>query len=196
MSSIHCRPFGTVSSANSTFLTGVAVLSPYLQLSRRPLAASRSILLTPPTNPYTGLHAAFRQRHLYLGVLAFTTILGELFLPVTLAHVPFSLVETHQTQVVCAWMSVAVLALMIAVVSASFLIRWPHMPVDPRTIAGALFYVCDSWMLDGLEGLAAVDKSNRDKALRGMGFQYTFGQISGIRGKERVGIDDLGKDGI
>lgn len=171
------------------------MLSPYLMLSRRPLAASSSILLTPPTNPYTGLHAAFRQRHVYLGLLAFTTILGELFLPVTLAHVPFSLVETHQTQVVCAWMSVAILALMMVMVAASFLIRWPHMPVDPRTIAGALFYVCDSWMLDGLEGMAAVGKSERDKALERMGLRYAFGEMSGIRGKERVGVDDLGKDG-
>jgi len=179
----------------TAFLVGVAVLSPFLLLSRQPLPASHSILLTPPTNPYTGLHAAFRQRHPYLGMLAISTLLGELFLPVTLAHVPFSLVETHQTQVVCAWMSVAILALMVVAVAASFLIRWPHMPVDPRTVAGALFYVCDSWMLDGLEGVSAMGKGERDGALRRMGLRYAFGEMTGIRGKERVGIDDLGKDG-
>jgi len=172
---------------------GVAVLSPYLVLSQRSLPARRSILLSPPTNPFSGLRTAFLQRNLYLGVLSVATILSELFLPVTLAHVPFSLVETLDTQIVCAWLSIAILAFMIIVLAASFLIRWPHMPVDPRTIAGAMFYVCDSWWLESLEGLSCMEKKERDRIIRHIGVQYKFGIMIGMSGKDRVGVDDLQK---
>lgn len=93
-------------------------------------------------------------------------------------------------------MSIAILGFMILVVAGSFLIKWPHMPVDPRTIAGALFYVCDSWMLESLEGLASADKEERDQALKRMSLQYSFGDMFGVSGQERVGIDDLGKEGM
>ncbi|KUI69366.1 hypothetical protein VM1G_11646 [Cytospora mali] len=140
----------------------VAIMSPYLQLSNDNLPAERSILLSPPTNAFYGIYSAVRQRHLYLGVLSFTTILGELFLPVTLSHVPFSLIETYKTQVVCTWISIAILGLMILVLVASFFIDWPHMPVDPRTVAGAMYYVCDSWMLETMRGMSTLSKKDRD----------------------------------
>jgi hypothetical protein len=89
---------------------------------------------------------------------------------------------------------VAILAAMLLAVGGSFLIRWPHMPVDPRTIAGAMFYVCDSWMLDSLEGLSSLSKDERDKALKHMGLRYEFGQLTGTSGRDRVGIDDMGKE--
>src|SRR3569833_4105969 len=103
---------------------GVAVLSPYLVLSQRSLPARRSILLSPRTNPFSGLRTAFLQRNLYLGVLSVVFFLSELFLPVTLAHVPFSQVETLDTQIVCAWLSNAILAIMNIVLAATYLIRW------------------------------------------------------------------------
>jgi hypothetical protein len=172
---------------------GVAVLSPYLQLSRHPMTAPQSTLLSPATNPFYGLYSAWRQRHFYLGLLAFTAILAD-FLPVTLAHVPFSLIESYETQLYCAWASIAVLGLMILVVAGSFLIKWPHMPVDPRTIAGALFYVSDSWMLGSLEGLSGAGKRDRDHIVSGMGARYNFGYKHGMSGREMVAIDLIADD--
>ncbi|KUI53572.1 hypothetical protein VP1G_00867 [Cytospora mali] len=157
----------------------VAIMSPYLQLSNDNLPAERSILLSPPTNAFYGIYSAVRQRHLFLGVLSFITILGELFLPVTLSHVPFSLIETYKTQLVCTWLSIAILGLMILVLVASFFIDWPHMPVDPRTVAGAMYYVCDSWMLETMQGMSTLSKKDRDLDVKYLRLRYGYGYISG-----------------
>lgn len=169
--------------------TAVAILSLYLRLSRSALPAERSILISPPTNAFSGLWSAFRQRHVFLGCLSTATILAELGLPVTLSHVPFSNTETWYTQFVCAWLSIAILGFMIIVVASSFLIRWPHLPVDPRTIAGAMYYVCDSWMLGSMEGLSRLTKRDRDLNLRWQRHKYRYGHNEGISGKRCVGVD-------
>jgi hypothetical protein len=80
------------------------------------------------------------------------------------------------------------------VVAGSFLIKWPHMPVDPRTIAGALFYVCDSWMLGSLEGLSAAGKTDRDHVINGAGVRYNFGYKHGMSGREMVAVDVIADD--
>lgn len=165
------------------------MFSPYLKLSEYSLPAERSILLSPPTNAFYGLYSAFRQRHLFLGVLSFTALLAELGLPVTLSHVPFSKTETYWTQFICAWFSIAILGLMILTLAASFLVRWPHMPVDPRTIAGAMYYVCDSRMLERMNGLSILNKMERDLETRHMRHKYGFGYIDGMSGEMRLGVD-------
>lgn len=178
-----------------TFFRSVAIMLPYQQLSKCTLSAERSILLSPPTNAFYGLYSAFRQRSIFLGVVAFTTILSELILPVTLSHVPFSHLDTYETQLVCAWFSISILALMILVIFYSFSIHWPHMPVDPRTIAGAMFYVCDSWMLSAMEGLATLGQKERDSIMRAQRLRYEFASSEGVSGKERMKVDMRGESG-
>lgn len=164
-------------------------MSPYLQLSRRARPADRSILFSPPTNPLSGIHSAIRQRSLYLGLLSFTTLLSELCLPVTLSHVPFSRMDKVSTNVICGWTSIGILGLMLLMVIASFFMTWPHLPMDPRTVAGAMFYVCDSRMLEAFEGMAAVSKKERDLDVRYLRSFYGYGPIVGMSGIERIGVD-------
>lgn len=178
-----------------TFFRSVATILPYQRLSKHALPAEQSILLSPPTNSFYGIYSAFKQRSFFLGFVSFTTILAELFLPVTLSHVPFSHLDTYETQVVCAWLSISILALMILVILYSFFIRWPHMPVDPRTIAGAMFYVCDSWMLGTMEGMATLGKRERNSIVRGQRLRYEFACSEGISGKERMNVDICGQTG-
>ncbi|KAH8887197.1 hypothetical protein GQ53DRAFT_693579 [Thozetella sp. PMI_491] len=172
-----------------TFFHCIAVLSPYYLLSQSQLPARRSILLSPPSNPFSGLVSAYRQRHLYLGVVAFAAILADI-LPITLAHVPFSLVETAYTQLVCTYLSITILAVVFLVVATSFLVRWPHMPIDPRTIVGSLFYVHDSRIMASFDGLAVVDKDKRDRIMQHIGAKYVFGDMTGMSSKRRMGIDE------
>lgn len=114
----------------------------------------------------------------------------------TLSHVPFGILETHETQLTCTYLSIAILMIMVAVVAGSLAIRWPHMPVDPRTIAGAMYYLCDSGMLGSFDGLAGLEMRDRDWVVKSMAVQYTFGTIVGLTGKERVGIESIsGADG-
>lgn len=178
-----------------TFFRSVAIILPYQQLSKCALPAERSILLSPPTNAFYGLYSAFRQRSIFFGFVAFASILAELVLPVTLSHVPFSHLDTYETQLVCAWLSISILSLMILVILCSFLIRWPHMPVDPRTIAGAMFYVCDSWMLGTMEGMATLGKKERDSIIHAQRLRYEFANSVGVSGKERMNVDICGETG-
>lgn len=164
-------------------------MSPFLRLSKQAHHAEQSILLSPPTNAFYGIWSAFRQRHLYLGFLSFTTVLAELCLPVTLSHVPFSAVETYMTQYVSAYLSIAILGLMMIAVIMSFFIKWPHMPMDPRTIVGSMYYVCDSWMLGSMEGMSTLRKKDRDLDVRFMRHRYGYGCIEGMTWKSRMGFD-------
>ncbi|KAB5557841.1 hypothetical protein GE09DRAFT_88575 [Coniochaeta sp. 2T2.1] len=172
----------------SAFFRSVAVLSPYLMMSQRALPAQTCILVSPASNTFSGVYSAFRQRHLYLGVVAATSLLAD-FLPVTLSHVPFSVLETHEAQYTCAYLSIAILVMMILVVAGSLAVRWPHMPADPRTIAGALYYLCDSGILDSFSGLAAAEPRDRNWMVKSMCVQYRFGNMIGLSGKERICID-------
>lgn len=172
-----------------TFFRSVATILPYQLLSKHALPARRSILLSPPTNAFYGMYSAFRQRSIFLGAVSFATMLAELLLPVTLSHVPFSHLDISETQLVCTWLSISILALMILVILYSFCIRWPHMPVDPRTIAGAMFYVCDSWMLGAMDGMATLEKKDRDSIVNSQRLKYEFACSEGVSGKERMKVD-------
>lgn len=178
-----------------TFFRSVAVILPYQLLSTQALPAGQSILLSPPTNAFYGVFSAFRQRSIFLGAVSFTTILAELLLPVTLSHIPFSHLDTYETQLVCAWLSISILASMMLVILYSFLIRWPHMPVDPRTIAGAMFYVCDSWMLGAMDGAATLGKKQRDSFIYSQRLNYEYKISEGVSGKARMNVDFCGDAG-
>ncbi|KAK4663183.1 hypothetical protein QC763_606380 [Podospora pseudopauciseta] len=174
----------------SAFFTSLAILSPYQLMSQSPRPAHQSITLSPPMNAFSGIGSAIKRRHIFLIVVAFVAILSE-FLPILLNNVPFRVTQTWIASRVCTWLAVAIMAIMWIVVAASFFIKWPHMPVDPSTIAGAMYYVCDSWMLWSLEGLSQVPKKERDRKVREMGMQYAFGNIVGQSGKKRVGVDGV-----
>lgn len=78
---------------------------------------------------------------------------------------------------------------MMLVVVVSFLVKWPHMPVDPRTITGAMFYVCDSTMLEYFQGLSVLEKKDRNLSLRHLRLKYKFGCVKGRSGKMRIAVD-------
>ena len=166
---------------------GIAILSPYLLLSKGPQPA-RAILLSPPTNAFTGLYASLRRRDLLLAAVSLTTVLSE-FLPILLNNVPFRLTQTWATHRICTWTAVGVLALMLLVVLGTFWVRWPDMPVDPSTVAGAMYYVADSRVVDGLGGVSLLRGREREKRVEGLGGMYEFGEVWGARAGRRIGID-------
>jgi uncharacterized membrane protein YgcG len=134
--------------------------------------------------------SAVKQRHGFLVVVAFTAILAE-FMPILLSNVPFRVTQTWIASRACTWMAVGVLSLMWLVVVGSFFVSWPHMPVDPSTIAGAVYYVCDSWMLWSLEGLSRLREEERDGRIAELALRFRFGDIVGLSGRRRVGVDGL-----
>jgi fluoride exporter len=98
--------------------------------------------LSPPSNPFSGFWRVISRQHPdnYLGVVAFTAILSE-FLPLFLANVPARLEEQDSMSAACVWLSISVIFIMAVVLISSFIIHWPpEMPMDPSTVAGAMFY--------------------------------------------------------
>lgn len=128
---------------------------------------------------------------------ASAAVLSEL-LTLFLANVPFRVTQTFLVSRLCTWAAVGILCVMTLVVLASFLyVRWPShragaVPaIDPSTIAGAVYYVADSWMLAGLEGIGTIKRGERDWRVESRGEKYEFGEIVGVSGTPRVAVDSV-----
>ncbi|KAK3985152.1 hypothetical protein QBC44DRAFT_405464 [Cladorrhinum sp. PSN332] len=177
----------------SSFFSSLAVLSPYLLLSQSPRTAQDSVILSPPMNAFSGIWSAAKRRHFFLIIVAFTGVLSE-FMPVLLNNVPFRVTQTWLASRVCNWLAICILSVMWLVVVGSFFVSWPHMPVDPSTIAGAMYYVCDSrllLLLGSVEGFSVLSREERDRKMREMmpGVKIRFGNVVGLSGRGRVGVD-------
>ncbi|KAK0728915.1 hypothetical protein B0T21DRAFT_385064 [Apiosordaria backusii] len=139
--------------------------------------ASRSILFSPTTNPFSGFYAAAKNRHIFLLAVSVAAIMSE-FLPVLLSNVPFSLYQTSAAATACAVLSCIFLAVMLSVLGWSFWIRYPPMPADPRSIAGMMYYVSQSpTLLADLEGISSMDGKARRKRVEENGRRYYYGVL-------------------
>ncbi len=166
----------------------MAILSPYQLLSQAPQHPDRSILLSPPINAFAGLWRAIQRRHESLVVVAFTAVLSE-FMPLLLNNVPMRITQMWLTHLICTWLAVAILALMWIVVAGTFFLTWPRMPADPTTIAGAMYYVCDSSIFERLGRLGDLGKKERDARFKELGVKFDFGDIVGASGAKRIGVN-------
>jgi hypothetical protein len=107
--------------------------------------------------------------------------------------------QTWTSHEICTWLSVAVLGYGAIVLAAQMFLldkcgRPPggkaRLPVDPHTLAGRMYYVCDSRMLWDFERLSMLGSKHRDERVARMGRGYRFGVIRGLSsGESRVGID-------
>lgn len=177
-----------VKTNHNEILSGVSTTTPYTLMAQRTQPASRSVLFTPPTNPFSGLYAAARHRHPFLLAVSAAAVLSEL-LPVFLANVPFNLAQTRGAATACAALSAVSLGIMLAVLAWSFLVRYPPMPVDPRCVAGVLYYVSQSQTLLGdMEGVSVMDGKKRERRVAEAGRRYFYGVLAGGSWR-RLGVD-------
>lgn len=164
------------------------MIVPYQVMAHSPQSASNSILLTRPTNPFSGIWSALKHGQPFPAVVAFMTILSE-FMPILLANIPYTLTQTEITHDICLRMSVVILGLMVLTLGGSFFIRYPHMPVDPRSIAGAMYYVSESGMLNQFSGMASLSNEERKKRVQELGGRYWYGDILTRAGATRPAVD-------
>lgn len=161
---------------------------PYQVMSHGPQSASNSVLLTRPTNPFSGFWSAVKHRQIFPGLVAVMAIFSE-FMPILLANIPYSLSQVRISHDICARISVGILALMAITIIISFLIRWPDMPVDPRSIAGAMYYVSESNMVDHFSGMAAMDGDERKQRIKELGGTYLYGELTTRSGERRPAVE-------
>ncbi|KAI0204021.1 hypothetical protein F4808DRAFT_448795 [Astrocystis sublimbata] len=174
----------------SGFFGAVSVMNTYQYLSESPREAAQSVLLAPPTNAFSGLWHSIRTRRIFLGLVSLTSIFSE-SLGLFLGNVRFQVTQTYFVNQLCTWAAVGIMSLMLLLLLVSWFLKWPHMPVDPSSIAGAMYYVCDDSVADRFEGLSTVNKKDRDRTVTGMGLLYEFSESVGAKGETRVGLNVL-----
>ncbi len=177
------------------FFEGVAVAAPFARMARSPRPATRSVLLSPATNVMSGVATGVRQRDAHLLAVSVMAGAAELLLPALLANVPFALTQTYAGHVGSTIAALVLLGAMLAVLVASLaFVRWPHLPVDPRTLAGAIYYVAGSRRLRrDLRGrkLALRDRALRDALVVAQDRRYVYGPVAGggSGGSVRMGVE-------
>ncbi|KAK0732034.1 hypothetical protein B0H67DRAFT_566481 [Lasiosphaeris hirsuta] len=190
---------GVIALFWASFFTSVATAAPFLTLSSQrqlePSDDSRSaIFFTPPTNAFSGVWTAARQRNLLLLLAGLISAIAELLLPVLLSNIPYTLTQTLTMHKLCTYLGLAIMGGMVLVLVGSMLfVRWPYMPIDPRTLAGRAYYVADSEMLrrDVMAAVAGSDWEGRrsededGKELK----RYFYGSIVGPGGRARMAVD-------
>ena len=170
--------------------TEISVREPYRQLSRRAELARNSTQISPPATAFTGLMPAAFRRDIFVVLVAFATVLSKLT-PILLANIPFSPWLTYPTHRACTWTAVGILAFMILVlVYGIAFVKYPHMPVHPGTLAGSMYYVCDSNMSKDVQnGELSMVRTRSSRKGTGDGRRYRFGKMIGVSGDTRIGID-------
>ncbi|KAK0667329.1 hypothetical protein QBC41DRAFT_140022 [Cercophora samala] len=167
-----------------SFFLSVSTMTPFQLMALSTQPASRSLLLSPSTNPFSGLYSAMKSRHTFLLAVSTAAIMSE-FLPVLLSNVPFTLYQTSAAATACAVLSCIFLAVMLAVLGWSFWIRYPPMPADPRSIAGMMYYLSQSpTLLADLEGISSMDGTARRKRVEENGRRYYYGVLPVAAGRD------------
>jgi len=146
-------------------------------MSRASQPASRSILLSRPTNEFTGLYTAIRQRNFLLAGTAILTMLARV-LPILMSNIVYTLQQTYLSYLICARASMGILSLMIIVLFASMLIRWPDLPLDPQTVMGSMYYVIELTKTGGFNGMGKATARQREKVVTELDGKYRYGKLN------------------
>ena len=149
---------------------------PFSSSSRKRRLESEAVLNPPATNPYTGTYFAFRRGQWLLLGTALMALAGDL-LPAFLANVPYSLTQTWDAHRLCTYAALTILGAMVVVLAASMCVRWPHMLVDPRSMAGMMYYVAGSdALLSDIVRMARADHWGKKLELEGRYFYARRGE--------------------
>ncbi|KAF2163860.1 hypothetical protein M409DRAFT_68136 [Zasmidium cellare ATCC 36951] len=171
------------------------VMAPYIALATKPSPARRTLCFTPSNTPLLSTWTTLRNRYPLPALITFTTLMAEA-LNIVISGVPFATGQTWGQFLVSAYMSLAILGIMVLVVGLVMLRRRkePKIPVRPDTLAGKMYYLSGSRVLDDFEGLDGVGQSVRDKRLCGLGKRYAFQPMMRRDGRRTWLVDEVGDE--
>ncbi|KAH8901192.1 hypothetical protein GQ53DRAFT_674351 [Thozetella sp. PMI_491] len=177
----------------SYYFSRFVMLDLYRNLSRASPFTSDLLLRHPCISAIRGLWVFPRERNPLGTAVALTTILSKFF-PILLSNIPFNDTQTATTRIVTAWMTVGILGLMILVLLCSLFVHTPYLPIDPSTVAGAMYYVCDSELGEDERDENQRRKEQAQRPVRNIQLRYLLGPMVGISSAKRIGIDLASKD--
>lgn len=165
-------------------------MEPYRQLLTSGAKAGDSILLSPRSNPYTGIFYSFRNRHFFNTYLSLVAILCEPLI-VALADIPFRAGSVFTAYRVSTYISIGVLSMMlIGIIWMLCRKRTPELIRRPDTVASVLLFLCGSSMLEDFKGMSQMSRKQRDAIVKSWDKNYAMGSVIGVDGVEREGIDE------
>ncbi|KAM7211758.1 hypothetical protein V8F06_012860 [Rhypophila decipiens] len=156
---------------------------------RQGLTPEQSIYLSPPSDVFVGLYrSVLHTRDFHSFNIALAALLAK-FTPILLSNIPFYNTVTFKIHEACTWMAVVVLAYMVLVLAGGLMVSsgWSktvNLPVKLDTMAGCMYYVCDS-------RLSRHAEANQEDGLGPEAEKrYFLGEMVGVvSGKKRVGLD-------
>jgi hypothetical protein len=163
------------------------IIQPYKDLARLSQRSNLSISASLRPTIFPGFWSAVRNRQVFTSVVAFATVLSKIT-PIFLSNIPFRITQTWVTHKLCAWTTVSILAFMILVLTWSFFVREPQMPVDASTIAGNMYYLYDSSILKDFQGTSRLSEREWKAHLRGIKNKYKFKETARRSGQPKIGI--------
>ena len=166
---------------------GIARLRPYVNMHSSGVPAARSILLSIPAVPVLGLFAGIKEGDVLFSAVSFCATLSQI-LPVALVNVPFDRTTLYAAFVICIWWSISIVSLMILTLFFVFFYRPPTLPIQPRTLAAALYYLDASGIPERTGHLATVAEAERNRQIKSMGLRYSIGRVTGHDGRTKVGL--------
>jgi fluoride exporter len=150
-------------------------------------SAERSVLSRRPAYAVTGLYWGLKERDPLFFLTALMAVLAQL-LPITLANVPYDLTQTQLANSMCSRISAGLLAIMIAFLFGLLFISFPPLPVDPRSVAGAMWYIAESRWVDHLEGVTLMTGKERKRRMEELGGRWYYG-VADSRVGGRMAVD-------
>ncbi|KAL8955985.1 MAG: hypothetical protein Q9193_006349 [Seirophora villosa] len=165
-------------------------------------SARESILASPPTDPFLGLVSSLQRKAWSQSWLSLVAISTEPLI-IALANIPFKAQATFEAYRVSTYVAIGVLSLMLLGllgvlnvlreerVSGEEAMRGIEVAGD-RAVGSLMRLLCGSSMLSDLRGLAEMGTEGRDSVVMGWQKRYNMGDVVGVDGAERWGIDEYG----
>lgn len=131
------------------------------------------------------------KRYFIASFIAFVAVVAEI-LVIFLGAVPYAPGQVYVELLVSAYMSMALLGLMIIAIIT--LIFWkrnlPDLPRAPDTVAAMITYVSESKMQEDFETAEWCDDRELSGRIVALGKRYVYGKLAGSDGEYRHLVDE------
>ncbi|KAI9674741.1 MAG: hypothetical protein M1817_001645 [Caeruleum heppii] len=172
----------------------LCILEPFRRLSRGNCPPERSILIQRPLSSVTTFLVSLPRRHFFVALVAFITVISEVLI-ITLAGIPYNPGQLYVAFRVSAFVSMAILSLMILILVAVYLRpKGPDLPRTPNTVAAVWSYLCASSLVEDFADLSGLGRKERNERVKMWGRSYVLSVERRVDGALRWGVDYDGAD--